>query len=380
MKLFLFDPGMVPDYTYELATGLSKASDSIYVYSGSDFGDKVLNFKNFNYHRNFINVSSIKNDFSKKIIKTFLYVFFMFYLLKIVKKERPDILHLQWIRIPLIDNLLLNCFQKYTKVILTLHNTTLNHGDDESYIAKILSLGLESALKKTTRIILHTNYSKDKLLRKFPSFSDKVDVIPHGLLKFPSLSEKKILNFDFSDKTVLLFFGNFNKYKGLDVLIEAMQYLREEEVTLLIAGRPQIPLKPLLDLSQELEVSDKIIWYPHFIDEKHVSEFFQHAHAIILPHRNIDQSGVLATAVYYEKPIIASRIGGFLEVISDNEHGFLFENGNSEDLSLKISTFMHQNKFEVFSKEMRKLKHSWKSWDEISIDHLTVYTKSVGKN
>ena len=380
MKLFLFDPGMVPDYTYELATSLSKASHSINVYSGSDFGDKVLNFKNFNYHRNFINVNSIKNDFIKKIIKAFLYVFFLFYFLKIVKKERPDILHLQWIRVPIIDNLLMHYFQKYTKVILTLHNTTLNHGDHSSYVAKILSLGFERALKKTTRIILHTNYSKDKFLKGFPSFSDKADIIPHGLLKFPSLSEDNIINYDFGNKTVLLFFGNFNKYKGLDVLIEAMQYLREEEVTLVIAGRPQIPLEPLLDLSKELDVSDKIIWYPHFIDEKYVSEFFQHAHVIILPHRNIDQSGVLATAVYYEKPIIASRIGGFLEVIEDNKHGFLFENGNSEDLSVKISSFIHQNKFEIFSKEMRNLKNSWKSWDEISIDHLAVYTQSLGKN
>ena len=172
MKLFLFDPGMVPDYTYELATSLSKASHSINVYSGSDFGDKVLNFKNFNYHRNFINVNSIKNDFIKKIIKAFLYVFFVLFL-KNSKKERPDILHLQWIRVPIIDNLLMHYFQKYTKVILTLHNTTLNHGDHSSYVAKILSLGFERALKKTTRIILHTNYSKDKFLKGFLHFPIK---------------------------------------------------------------------------------------------------------------------------------------------------------------------------------------------------------------
>jgi glycosyltransferase involved in cell wall biosynthesis len=379
MKIFLFDPGMVPDYTYELATGLSEANISTKVYSGSDFGGKELKFVNFNYYSKFINVNFFQNTLVQKIIKIYLYIFFLFYFLARIRKERPDVVHLQWIRIPLIDTLVLNQFRKHTKVVLTLHNTTLNHGDHSGFISKILSYGFKGSLEKMSQIIVHTDFSKQKLLNEFPEFSNKVEVIPHGLLKFPSTTKKKIIDHDFSGSNVLLFFGNINKYKGLDLLIEAIKYLREEDLTLLIVGRPQISLGPLKDLSEELKVSDKIVWYPHFVKEENVSEIFHHAHVVVLPHRNIDQSGVLATAVFYEKPIIASNIGGFREVIENNKHGYLFENGNPKDLSKKISSFIRDKKFEVFSEEMRNLKQSWKSWDAIASDHLTLYRKTLKK-
>ena len=62
-------------------------------------------------------------------------------------------------------------------------------------------------------------------------------------------------------------------------------------------------------------------WLERFIDENEIAAFMQRADVVALPYRQIDQSGVLFTALAFGKPILATRVGGFGEIA--DEHGAL---------------------------------------------------------
>ncbi len=371
MKIFIVNPGMVNDYVYELATSMHKNGNIVYVYGSDDYEERSKNFFNFNYYNYFFKVENIKIQSIKRLIKGTLYIFLQFYLLKEVIKEKPKVIHFQWSRIPLLDQFFLIFFKRYSSVVFTLHNTTNNHGD-KSFLISLLSIGYRQLLKEYECIIVHTNYSKKKLLSDYPDLSSKVQVIPHGMLRFPK-KIKNELNLSFSSKYVLLFFGNIQYYKGLDILIEAMYLLKDLDITLLIAGKSNIPLEPLKQRANDLSLEKKIHWHTFFIKDRNVEEIYDYCDFVILPHRHIDQSGILMSAIQFGKPVVASDTGGFSEIIEDGKQGFLFKKEDPADLSRAIRKIVDTNKLLELDNNMSLLRDSWKTWHQIAFTTMNIY-------
>ena len=55
-----------------------------------------------------------------------------------------------------------------------------------------------------------------------------------------------------------------------------------------------------------LDISNKIVWHSEFIPDEDVQEIYDYCDIVILPHRHIDQSGVLMSAINFSKPVVAS--------------------------------------------------------------------------
>lgn len=375
MKVFIVNPGMVNDYVYELASSMHKNNHSVYLFGSDDYGERQKIFCNFNYYNHFLNVEKIKLRRLKKVLKGLLYIYLQFYLLKSIIKEKPDIIHLQWCRIPIIDYIFISLFSKYSKIIFTLHNTTVNHGE-KSISAGLFSFGYKKFLRKTTKIIVHTEYSKNKFKLDYPEFANKIMVIPHGMLTFPKKIKNKF-NFKFNQNKVLLFFGHIERYKGLDILVEAMSHLKHNNLILLVAGKANIELDSLKNRVNELSITSKIHWHTKFIDDADVEEIYGYSDLVILPHRHIDQSGILMSAINFCKPVVASNTGGFSEIIENGKHGFLFKPEDPIDLSKKIIEIIEANKFKEVNKNMIALKDSWPTWDKISLETIEIYKNSL---
>lgn len=380
MIVFIINPGMVDDYVYQLASALSKKTASVHIFGSNDYEDKKTEFINFNYYNYFFDINN--NNFISKypkfksLLKGILYVFMHIYLLYCVKKIKPHIIHFQWSRIAVIDCFFLY-FYNHIPVVYTMHNTTLNHGD-VSFV-NYLNAGFKLFLNRVSSIIVHTKYSQQKFLESFEKYKHKVNVVPHGLLTFKDKKNTPINFYNFASEKVILFFGNIQHYKGLDILINAMYYLKKENIKLLIVGRSQISIKNLKALSKKLDVDKHIFWRLAYITEEEVSETFKVAKAIILPHRHIDQSGVLMSAINFEMPIIASNLGGFSEIIEDGKNGYLFKKEDSEDLALKIKKLFQDSNLKYVSQQVTLLKNNWKSWDEIANDTIKIYKSILEK-
>ena len=155
-----------------------------------------------------------------------------------------------------------------------------------------------------------------------------------GLIKpLPKADARQSLKIDHRKK-VLLFFGLIRHYKGLDLLLEAFNAL-DESYHLIIAGEPYIDLSPLRKIPSKSAI-DRISWVTRYINDSELPELFGAADAVVLPYRSATQSGVTAHAIHFQRPVIASRVGGLEEYILDGWTGCFAEPGNSDDLRRAI--------------------------------------------
>jgi glycosyltransferase involved in cell wall biosynthesis len=55
-------------------------------------------------------------------------------------------------------------------------------------------------------------------------------------------------------------------------------------------------------------------WVPRFVSDGELAACFRRADVVVLPYREAEQSGVLATALAFGSPLVLSDVGGFGEV------------------------------------------------------------------
>jgi glycosyltransferase involved in cell wall biosynthesis len=109
------------------------------------------------------------------------------------------------------------------------------------------------------------------------------------------------------ERPVVLCFGLLRPYKGVDVLLEAWRGIDDAE--LWIVGLPKMDMAPLRAVA-----GPNVRFVPRFVADDEIAAFFGRADLVVLPYREIDQSGVLFTALAFGTPLLLSAVGGFPEV------------------------------------------------------------------
>jgi len=132
------------------------------------------------------------------------------------------------------------------------------------------------------------------------------------------------LGIDKKDK-VILFFGFIRKYKGLDILLEAMADARIKEagIKLLVAGEFYEDEKVYQEQIDRLGIRSQLIMQTQFIPDSEVVLYFCAADVVIQPYRNATQSGVTPLAYHYEKPMIVTNVGGLPAMVPDRKSGLV---------------------------------------------------------
>ncbi|MDW8287731.1 MAG: glycosyltransferase [Flammeovirgaceae bacterium] len=167
----------------------------------------------------------------------------------------------------------------------------------------------------------------------------------------------------------LLFFGLIRPYKGLDLLLEAMQSL-DESFGLLIAGESYEDFKtiyqPLID---KLPFPENISANISFVPEDNVLTYFSAADVVVLPYKSATQSGVTAIALHFEVPVIVTDVGGLKEQVAE-KLGLVAE-PTKEGLLKQIRYFFEKKP--DFSSTIRaaKAQLSWQSLAETIIQFNT---------
>ncbi len=167
-------------------------------------------------------------------------------------------------------------------------------------------------------------------------------------------------------QNVILFFGFIRKYKGLDVLLEAIQILKKatlahefEGCKLLIAGEFYEDRKPYDDLIQSLDIADQLILRTDFISDSEVRFYLSAADFVIQPYRNATQSGVTPLAYHFEKPMLVTNVGGLPALVPDDIVGVVAE-PNPAAIAEKIRELYQKGEQHYLPniKEEKK-KYSW---------------------
>ena len=204
-------------------------------------------------------------------------------------------------------------------------------------------------------------------LLKFTSSTKKI-FIPHPIYDtFGNKIHKNIalqnLNLNSKDKH-LLFFGFVRKYKGLDLMLEAMADIRVKElgVKLIVAGEFYDDINEYLNLIDELGIKDNIILKSDFIAEADVKNYFCASDMITQTYRTATQSGVTQIAYHFERPMLVTNVGGLAEIVPDNKVGYVTSK-NPSDIAGAIVDFYNNNKEQEFTKNTisEKKRFTWES-------------------
>jgi glycosyltransferase involved in cell wall biosynthesis len=165
-----------------------------------------------------------------------------------------------------------------------------------------------------------------------------------------------------SDERVLLFFGYVRRYKGLDVLLEAMKLVvRQIKIKLLVVGEFYDDEQQYRAQTETLGLQSAVQFVSEYVSNDRVSEYFSAADCVVLPYRSATQSGIVQIAYNFNKPVIVTRVGGLAEIVPDGIAGFTVLPESPEALAEAILRFYQNNYEQQFSDAVKKekLKYSW---------------------
>ncbi|HZH97022.1 MAG TPA: glycosyltransferase [Flavisolibacter sp.] len=163
------------------------------------------------------------------------------------------------------------------------------------------------------------------------------------------------------NQKIILFFGFIRKYKGLDLLLQAMaeKSIREANIRLLIAGEFYEDEKPYLQQAEDLDINSRIILKKIFVPDSEVKYYLCAADAVVQPYRSATQSGVTPLAYHFEKPMVVTNVGGLPALVPHEKAGLVCE-PDPPSIAAAILRF-YQLGEEYFIPHLRteKLKYSW---------------------
>lgn len=208
-----------------------------------------------------------------------------------------DVVHFQWLSVQQLDGRLL---PRGRPLVLTAHDVLPREPRRGQLEAQ------RRLYERFDAIVVHTAHGRERLTDELGIDAARVHVIPHGA--FAHLAEAPDAPPPFqTDKKVVLFFGLMRPYKGIDVLLDAWRGIDDAE--LWIAGMPRMDISGL-----EASAPENVRFVPRFIGDEELAPYFRRADLVVLPYREIEQSGVLFTALAFGKPLLLSDVGGFGEI------------------------------------------------------------------
>lgn len=173
---------------------------------------------------------------------------------------------------------------------------------------------------------------------------------------------------------IILFFGFIRRYKGLDLLLEAMPALKD--IKLLIAGEFYEDSKPYHEQIDKLGIKDRLILRTDFIPDSEVKYYLCAADAVIQPYRNATQSGVTPLAYHFEKPMIVTNVGGLPSLVPHEKAGLVTE---PDPVSIANSiNRLYQLGENYFIPHLRSEKQKY-SWNKL-VNTIIGLTENYGKN
>lgn len=390
----LLTGGKDAHYAFGVATSLASAGVYLDVIGNDDLGS--LELRQYPKLR-FLNLRGSQKlgvGFAEKILRVVRYYG---RLIGYATSAKPRVFHILWNnKFEFFDRSVLMLYYKILgkKVVLTAHN--VNAGKRDANDSVINRLGLRIQYRLADHIFVHTEKMKGELMADFGVSERAITTIPYGINNAIPDTEitrdeaRRRCGVGPTEKTIL-FFGEIAPYKGLDTLVRAFWKVLGDghDYRLIIAGRAkgereeyirhlQIIQEEIRNSGHCAQVTQKI----QFIPDEEMELYFKAADLLVLPYRQIFQSGILFLAFSFGLPVVASDVGCFRDDVIEGETGFLCKPGDPFELAECIEKYFRSDLFFNLARNRRKIKErvsSEHSWDVVAQMTRQVYEGLVGK-
>lgn len=290
---------------------------------------------------------------------------------------KPKIFHILWNnKFEVFDRTLLMLYYRFLgkKIVLTAHNVNAGRRDAEDTFLNRFTLRIQYHL--ADHIFVHTEKMKKELIEEFNPRADRVTVIPFGInnavphTHLTPAEAKRRLGIGSHEKAIL-FFGRITPYKGLEYLISAFHqiFVRCADYRLIVAGRLEKGCEAYWSTVQKTIEEDvrsgRVLLRQEFIPDDETEIYFKAADVLVLPYKDIYQSGVLFLAHSFGLPVLAADVGSLKDDIVEGETGFVFKPEDPTDLGNLIERYFSSELFAHLSERRRKIsdlarhQHSW---------------------
>lgn len=231
-----------------------------------------------------------------------------------------------------------------------------------------------TVLRKGKAYITHSAMDAEDLKEIVAVPNYETTVLPvHNSFKMKNLTkpQARLAANVAEDKKILLFFGFVRDYKGLRHIINAMPEIvkYDSNIRLMIVGEFRSDKEHYLEQIKNLSVGDNIDIVDGYIPDSGIEKYFAASDLIVLPYESATQSGIVQIAYGFEKPVIATNVGGLPEVIADGKTGYIVEPKNPKALAEAVIRFFDENKSEEFTENVRKeaYRYSWDRMNEVVV-------------
>lgn len=282
-----------------------------------------------------------------------------------VHRFGPDVVHLQhghpWF------NLFLGRLKKYPLVV-TIHDPSFHPGDAESQ--RLPQRFYDIAFNRADEAIVHTSQIKAIAIQEKGLSADRLSVIPHVQLGDPTMRAEVA-----EIPGTVLFFGRIWPYKGLEYLIKAEPLIAAEvsDFRIVIAGRGE----SFDRYRAMMQDSDRFVVHNEHISDSDRAALFRESSVVVLPYIEASQSGVVPVAYTFSKPVIATRVGGLPEQVTDGETGLLVPPQDTPALAAAIVRLLQDAplRHSMGQNGHTKLISEW-SAESVARQTLPVYTRA----
>ena len=288
--------------------------------------------------------------------------FNIFRIIKTVFKEKPDavLFNLQFVKfgdkkIPAALGLMTPMVLKFFgfKTIVLLHNILEqvdleNAGFTSNKLAKAIYNFIGTTL---TRFMLKANFLAvtinkyvEVLTKKYKA--KNVILMPHGSFETPQNP-----NFDLpAGPKKIMAFGKFGTYKKVEILIEALQIIRQtnkEPIEVVIAGTDSPNTPGYLQAVKEKYAAVEGLIFTGYVAENDVERIFTESTVVAFPYTSTTgSSGVLHQAGSYGKAVVMPDLGDLALLVEDEGYkGEFFNPESAESLAAAINKIFENDDY-----------------------------------
>ncbi len=295
-------------------------------------------------------------------------------LVKILRNEKPDIIHLNSSKIGAIGALA-GRIAGVKKIIFTAHGWAFN--EERGEISKMILKSIYWLAIMLSHKTITVSDAMRLRVKDWPFVGTKLASVHNGVTPLTYLSKAHAREFIFTriptlkDKEKSTWIGTIaelHPIKNINIAIRAMAELKKQgrDIVYLVFGEGE-KRKELEVLITDLDLSDSVFLLGH------VDLAAQYLHALdifMLVSKSEGLAYAILEAGMAKMPVIATAVGGIPEIITDMESGILIQPGNGGEIAHAIIYYLENHARQM---EFKNALHK-KVSDEFSVKKMIART------
>lgn len=314
-----------------------------------------------------------------KLTAPFLYGLSLLRIAREIWFGHYDVVNIQYMRKPKWEIPIFKALRRRYGILVNTNHTLVPHeaaADDFSLHRKFY--------QACDLLVVHNHPCRDLLISDYKIEAGRICVMPHGVYTRGRNESEIVPSGD--GRVRFLMFGQMRKYKGIDVLLNAVALIppdtrRRLHVTIAGPQYEKLDDTDYTGMANQLGIADCVTFRREHIPLEEHTALFADADICVFPYKELYGSGALLMAYTYEKPVIASDEAIFREETDNQQTGLLFETNDAKALADAITASLDWNEetLESYRNHIRYMKEQKFNWKKSALILTKAYEDAIAK-